>query len=90
MRTTPACLSVAMICSRNLIGRRLRFASVVSAIASVLDHNNILINDFEFSHHNEKKRSMFLIRVGKKGVPDEVVEKLRSQEHITLVRKIQL
>jgi D-3-phosphoglycerate dehydrogenase len=63
---------------------------VVSSIASVLDRNGILINNFEFSHHKEKKRSMFLIRVGKKGVSEEVVEKLRSQEHITLVRKIQL
>lgn len=72
------------------IGSRDRLG-VVSAIASVLDRNNILISNFEFSHHNEKKRSMFLIRVGgKKGVPDEVVGKLREQEHITSVRRIEL
>jgi D-3-phosphoglycerate dehydrogenase len=72
-----------------VIGSRDRLG-VVSSIASILDHNNILINNFEFSHHNEKKRSMFLIRVGKKDVPEEVLNKLRQQEHITLVRKIQI
>lgn len=71
------------ICSQDRLG-------VVSSIASVLDRNNILISNFEFSHHNEKKRSMFLIRVGKKDVPQAVVEKLEQQEHITLVRRIQL
>jgi D-3-phosphoglycerate dehydrogenase len=71
------------------IGSRDRLG-VVSSIASVLDRNNILISNFEFSHHNEKKRSMFLIRVGRKGVSDEVIDKLREQEHITLVRKILL
>jgi len=72
------------ICSRDRLG-------VVSAIASVLDRNGIMISNFEFSHHNEKKRSMFLIRVGgKRDVPDEVVRKLSEQEHITLVRKIEL
>ncbi len=71
------------ICSRDRLG-------VVSSIASILDSNGILINSFEFSHHNEKKRSMFLIRVGRKELPEEVVAKLREQEYITLVRKIQL
>lgn len=71
------------ICSRDRLG-------VVSAIASVLDRNNILISNFEFSHHAERKRSMFLIRVGRKEVPDEVIEKLEQQEHITLVRRIEL
>jgi len=32
---------------------------------------------------------MFLIRV-RKNVGDEVVEEIRKQEHITLVRKIQV
>ena len=32
VRTTPPCLSVAMICSRNLVGRLLRLASAASAI----------------------------------------------------------
>ncbi len=71
------------ICSQDRLG-------VVSSIASILDQNNILISNFEFSHNNEKKRSMFLIRVGRKGVPEEVVQKLCQQEHIALVRKIQI
>ncbi len=60
---------------------------VVSGISTILDKHRILISRFEFSHSTEKKRSMFLIRVGK-GVPDEVVDELRAQPHITLVRKI--
>ena len=71
------------ICSRDRLG-------VVSAIASVLDHNNILISNFEFSHSSDKKRSMFLIRVGKKDVPEAVIDMLRRQEYITLVRRIQI
>jgi len=63
----------------------------VSAIASVLDRNRIQISNFEFSHNDDKKRSMFLIRVGgKKGVSDEVLNELAEQEHITLVRKIEM
>jgi D-3-phosphoglycerate dehydrogenase len=62
---------------------------VVGGIASILDKHGILINRFEFSHNDKKKRSMFLIRVGKE-VSDEVVEEFRSQEHITLVRKISI
>ncbi len=63
---------------------------VVSAIASILDSNDILISRFEFSHSKERKRSMFLIRVSRKGVPEKVVEALRAEKHITLVRKIRL
>ena len=47
------------------------------------------ISSFEFSHNQERKRSMFLIRVGK-GVTDDVMEELRGQEHITLVRRIRI
>ena len=72
------------------IGSRDRLG-VVSAIASVLDRNRIQISNFEFSHNDDKKRSMFLIRVGgKKGVSDEVLNELAEQEHITLVRKIEM
>ena len=38
----------------------------------ILDNHNVLIRDFEFSHHPKRKRSMYLIRVAK-GVPDEVL-----------------
>ncbi len=62
---------------------------VVSGISSLLDKHKIQIDSFEFSHSKERKRSMFLIRV-RKNVADEVVEEIRSQEHITLVRKIQV
>ncbi|UCD30318.1 MAG: phosphoglycerate dehydrogenase [Planctomycetota bacterium] len=62
---------------------------VVGAIASTLDRNNILINSFEFSHHQQRKRSMFLIRVVK-DVSDEVIEELESQEHIIFARKIRI
>jgi D-3-phosphoglycerate dehydrogenase / 2-oxoglutarate reductase len=62
---------------------------VVSAISSLLDRHRIQINSFEFSHSAERKRSMFLIRV-RKDVADEVVEEIRRQEHITMVRKIRI
>ena len=62
---------------------------VVTGISSLLDKHKIQIDSFEFSHSKERKRSMFLIRV-RKNVGDEVVEEIRSQEHITLVRKIQV
>lgn len=72
------------ICSQDRLG-------VVSSIASVLDRNGILISNFEFSHSNERKRSMFLIRTGSKvEVSPAVVEELERQEHITLVRRIRL
>lgn len=60
---------------------------VVSSISSILDHNRILINSFEFSHSAERKRSMFLIRVGR-DVPEDVIDQLHRQEHITHVRRI--
>jgi D-3-phosphoglycerate dehydrogenase len=60
---------------------------VVSGIASILDKHNILINSFEFSHSAQRKRSMFLIRVGKP-VSDHVLEEFRKTEHITLAQRI--
>jgi len=63
---------------------------VVSAIASVLDQRGVLIHRFEFSHSSRLKQSMFLIRVGRKGLSEEVLEALRAREHITLVRRIEL
>jgi D-3-phosphoglycerate dehydrogenase / 2-oxoglutarate reductase len=62
---------------------------VVSGISSLLDKHKIQIDSFEFSHSKQRKRSMFLIRV-RKNVADEVVEEIRRQEHITMVRKIQI
>lgn len=62
---------------------------VVGMISAVLDQHRIQINRFEFSHNKEKKRSMFLIRVAKP-INDEALEALRSQPHITLVRKISI
>jgi D-3-phosphoglycerate dehydrogenase len=63
---------------------------VVSGIASTLDKRGVLISNFAFSHSSERKRSMFLIRVGRKGLTDEVVEELKQQPHITLVRRIEV
>jgi hypothetical protein len=60
---------------------------VVSSISSILDKHGLLINRFEFSHNQERKRSMFLIRIIKP-IPDEVVEEFGQQEHITLVKRI--
>jgi len=60
---------------------------VVSSIASVLDAHRIQIRQFDFSHSKSRKRSMFLIRVGKPLDKAKLAE-LRSQPHITLVRQI--
>ena len=60
---------------------------VVSGISSILDQHKVVINSFEFSHSHTRKRSMFLIRVGK-DLPDAVLEQLRAQEHLTMVAKI--
>jgi len=62
---------------------------VVSSIAGVLDQHRLQINSFAFSHSDARRRSMFLIRVTRQ-VPPAVVEQLRSQPHITLVRTIGL
>ncbi len=62
---------------------------VVSSIASVLDAHRIQIRQFDFSHSKARKRSMFLIRVGKP-LDKVTLAELRSQPHITLVRQIAL
>ncbi len=62
---------------------------VVSGIAGVLDQHRLQINSFAFSHSDARRRSMFLIRVTRE-VPAAVVEQLRSQAYITLVRTISL
>ncbi len=60
---------------------------VVSSISSILDQHGLLINRFEFSHNQQRKRSMFLIRVSKP-IPDNVLDDFNKQEHITLVKRI--
>ena len=62
---------------------------VVSRIASILDEYKVLINSFEFSHSQARRLSMFLIRVGK-DVNETVLEKLKSQPHITMVCKMSI
>jgi D-3-phosphoglycerate dehydrogenase len=62
---------------------------VVSSIADVLDAHAIQIRQFDFSHSKERKRSMFLIRIGKP-IDHEVLGELHGQPHITLVRQIVL
>ena len=60
---------------------------VVSSMAGVLDEHRIQIRQFAFSHSKARKRSMFLIRVGKP-VNKVTLAQLRSQPHITLVQQI--
>lgn len=62
---------------------------VVSAIASLLDKHDILIQNFSFSYSREKRRNMFMIRVGR-DVEEDVLAALDAHEDITLVRKIEL
>ena len=62
---------------------------VLSAISAVMDKHGILIHRLDFSHSKERKRTMFMFRVGK-GVPDKALEELRAHPHIRMVRKISL
>ncbi|MHC4874117.1 MAG: phosphoglycerate dehydrogenase, partial [Planctomycetota bacterium] len=71
-----------------IIRCRERFG-VVSAIADLLDKNNILIENFSFSYSKKARRNMFMIRIGR-AVSSEVLHELNNHEDITLVKAIEL
>lgn len=62
---------------------------VLAAISGVLDRHGVLISRIDFSHSEERRRTMFMFRVAHE-VPDETVEELRALPHARMVRKIAL
>jgi len=62
---------------------------VLSAISNVMDRHGILIHRLDFSHSRERRRTMFMFRVGQ-GIPDQAIEDLRATPHIRMVKKISI
>ncbi len=62
---------------------------IVATIASLLDEQGIIIQNFSFAYHKKRKRNMFLIRVAK-DVDDNTLSAFEDHPDISFVRVIRL